>query len=629
MSNSSYPNRYVLAVLGVDRVAICNSLCSIIPKDSERYSDSFMDSFCVGSSAQGLRDLYCHEQGISLITHGMIVSSDYGVMTRDAEGVALPRVIRDFRSDLRLLPNAFSNGSYMAVCSDTENYVGYAYTCFLNSIPVYYCVIKSCLVVSTNMIALRRLAGAKVEGLDHGLHEYYMLGTILSEDTGIASIKTIPKGAWLKYGNGRVEIGYYYTMPSEQATLSFQENVDQFADLWSNTLRDIQKTNLRYGLGLTGGVDSRLILAGFRDKHTPLFFTGSHADHPDWLLANHITQRLGISNHVLEDYSQSDKLRGYASYCSRADNHLHLNHMYYMDKLRFRVQHNLAFELIGLTELLGGVYHYRDRRSFLDTLRMSGPIRRHQIGRDFESTAGLITLGLRNQVLSNDLGKDQACRNDFSDTMNRIVQLLTPQIGEVRDEESFLERFRHIHKMANLLTWSHLPNRRYLECFSPSMNVELTSFACQIPLEQRDNRKLLFAYLKRYHPEVAMFPLSGYIFTPSDPWILFKLLGPQIKVLNHLGFKVPLKQWYLRKSTFLDIDSMPEVYEFQKRICRSSPIIRDTGLVKVLEKYPLDKVRLSRCYNIALFELADSLDDDRMSDYLTDIMEQVIAGREE
>jgi hypothetical protein len=620
----NHSGRFILALMGESRLEMKQKVATTVPGMKLLHTDSDVDMYSSGSGLAHLKDELAEFQSLALMMHGVAFPREEYRTSDTQTPSALNGCLRSYSTRMKELPLAFANGSYVLIASDTSTRTGYAYTSFLNSIPLYYTVSRGCLAISTDLVFLAHLTDRTIDNLDAGLLEYYVLGTNLSTATGIDGVYSLPKGAWLSYHQGRLQTGFYHILPPEESGVGFDECVERFAGIWSGTMDTIQSTNVPYGLGLTGGIDSRLILAGMRDKKTPLLFTGSNTDHPDWLLAKYMTERLGLKNHVLEDYTNSDKLLGFAQYCSLSDNPLHVNHLYYMDKLMFRVKHGMAFELIGLTEFLGGVYHYRDRRSCLDTLRMSGPLRKHSYESDNGLTNRLILMSLRNQTHESDLGHIPDGDDLFQGIMTGISELLISQLGDVRDEESFLERFRHIHKMANLLTWSHLANRRYLECFSPSMNVELTDLACRIPLKHRENRKLLFAYLKKYHPELAIYPLSGYIFSPNAPWIVYKLLAPQIKAMNHLGIKVPYKQWYIRKGNFKDIDAMPEVYEFQRRVCRLSPIVVDSSLGEFLNQHPGDHTRLMRCFNIALLNLKLTKGEEYMADYLEGIMQEVI-----
>jgi len=177
--------------------------------------------------------------------------------------------------------------------------------------------------------------------------------------------------------------------------------------------------------------------------------------------------------------------------------------------------------------------------------------------------------------------------------------------------------------MANLLTWAVLPGRRYNEHLSPSMNIEMTDFACRIPLTHRDSRRLLLAYIQKYKPELAGFVISGYMFSANSPWFLYKLLAPHIKVLNHLGIRIPHFQWYLKKHDYKTISSDPRIYRLQREVCRNSDIIMNTEFARILETHRDDKVRLMRLYNIALLEKKMSMDEDELYGYLCDVIERV------
>lgn len=620
-----YPNRFILSVIGENRNSVTSRIEKAIPDMLIRNAGLWHQTYSVQNQNEFLHDIHVRSNNTDLIMHGHVVLEGTNPsLEQRSKLTILQEILEESHDDFSAIPNRINNGSYVGIVVDNNKRTAYVFGSFLNPIPVYYSEIENCLVVSTDLSILASLSDNHTIDSGEGILEYYALGTNLTTNTGIKGVHCLPKGAGLLYARGKIKSDFYHILPDEDDKCNFWDAVDEFSVLWDKTISAVQATGARYGLGLTGGIDSRVILAGMRDRKTPWLYTGSNSDHPDWLVAKYITERLGLRNHVLEDYRESDKLSGYAEYCCLPDNPLHANDCYYMDKLRFRIDHGLSFELMGLTEFLGGVYHYRDRRSLLDTIRMSTPVRKHRFDCQTGDIRLLITLSLRNKVFDSDIRDIFGNKDLMNDTFQSIVSMLTPQLGNVKDEESFLERFRHIHKMSNLLVWSALANRRYLESFSPSMNMELTDFACRIPLRHRDSRKILFAYLRKFHPELAMFPMTGYIFTPQDPWILFKMLSPQIKAMNHLGIKVPYKQWYIRKSNFKDIDSMPEVYEFQRRICQQSPMITETPFNEILNRHPNDHTRLMRCFNIALLTHKLRMNEQQFRDFLMTEMDHVI-----
>ncbi len=574
----------------------------------------------------GLPDKPVIEDNVELFLHGIVFPYNVTIDEfSDYPDLYLKRMINQYRTDLSRLPYAIRNGSYCGVAYDATNDIFYAFTSFLNSIPLYYAQIGSSLIVSSDFCLLAQLLDLELK-VSKGLIEYYILGTNLSENTAFDEIKTIPKGGYLKFKGNLINIDYYYIMPEEEKpTRKFDDYVDEFANIWEENVNALHSDKFVYGLGLTGGVDSRLIFSAFKNKSKPILFTGSHPNHPDYLIAKKMTSSFGLTNHYLEDYRFVDRLTGYAEFCSMPDNPLLANTFYTTQQMEFRKNHNISYELNGLSEFLGGVYHYLDRRNISSLMKFSKPVKRTPI--KINSLYQLIKLGLRNQTFDEDiyLFGEEFVKN-YPQFQMHIQELLVPQLGIFYDNETFLERFRHIHKMSNLLVWSVLSKRRINELLSPSMNIEMTNFACKIPLEIRDARRIELAYLKRYHPETAKFVLSGYIFSANAPWIIYKGLSNYIKSLNALGIKIPFLQWYIKHTSFTNLSSFPEVKEFQKKICLSTSIINDSKFNQLFLQYPNDSTRIMRLFNIAILQMRLAYGEDKLKNYLVEQIDIIRKG---
>jgi hypothetical protein len=572
----------------------------------------------------GLPKIPVQHSGVTLHFHGIIFPKQHSIdhLASHREAV-VKEIIDQNRTDLSKVPFSLANGSYAGFAVDHKNNKIIAFTSFLNCIPFYYAQHNGCIVLSTDLEMLAKTLGFKYE-LNDGILEYYANGTNLSDKTAFPSIKCIPKGGILEYYDGNIETSFYYKMPTEISKLSFNEHLEQFAELWGNTLKLVHSNIFKYGLGLTGGLDSRLILAALPDRSLPLLFTGSHPNHPDVLLAKQITEGLGLSNYVMEDYRKSNMLEGYAKFSAIADNPFHCNGLHIYDQMQFRINQGLVYEFSGLTEFLGGVYHYADRSRISNPLKMALPPTEKPLNLNPESKFKMISLGLRNHVLSRDLGQlSSKALSSFEITQLDSFDMLYDQIGHVQTEEAFLERFRHIHKMANLLTWAVLPGRRYNELLSPSMNIDMTDFACRVPLSHRDSRRLLLMYLSEFKPELAKFILSGYFLSANSPWFLYKPLSPYIKAVNHLGFKIPYFQWYIKKHNFQTLSADVRVYALQEAVCRESDIIMKTEFSNLLEKHKSDRNRLMRLYNIALFEKKMQMSEEDLFSYLCETLDRV------
>ena len=618
------PRKFIYVIFGQQAEVISQSLKVKMGDCEEILSSPLLVAFENQVYDTGLPATPVRHNDVTLHFHGIIFpqkhSLDHFAQNRR---VVIEEMISHHRKELCKIPYSIANGSFVGFAVDHASEKMYAFTSFLNSIPFYYAKVEKCLILCSDLEILAKSLNLRYE-LNDGVYEYYANGTNLSEMTAFPEIKCVPKGGVLEYSKGVSQVSYYYKMPTEESRYSFRDHVDQFAELWDTTLKSVHSTNFKYGLGFTGGLDSRLILAAMPDRNVPLLFTGSHPDHSDVLLAKHITKGIGLRNHVMEDYRESNKLEGYAKYSAVTDNPFNCNSLYFHDQMQFRVDQGLVYEFNGLTEFLGGVYHYSDRRSIGNAFKMALPPTEKRLSFDADTKLRMLSLGLRNNNLTQDLTQfSPIVLDSYTSSQIQSFDMLYDQIGHVQTEERYLERFRHIHKMANLLTWAVLPGRRYNEHLSPSMNIAMTDFACRVPLSHRDSRRLLLAYLSRYKPKLAKFVISGYFLSADSPWLLYKLLSPHIKVLNHLGYKIPKLQWYIKKHNYRTFSKDARVYAFQEAVCRDSDVIMKTAFRQVLENKSSDRNRLMRLYNIALFEKKMQMSEEDLFSYLCETLDRV------
>jgi len=610
-------NKFFISIYGKDRKNTLLKLDNYISQDTI-VTDTPMCTYYVNNIYYtGLPNKPINEDYVDLLLHGIIFPYN---MTLDQFSeqpeLYLKEMISKHRNDLSRLPYSIRNGSYCGVAYDETNDEFYAFTCFLNSIPLYYAIIDNCLIVGTDLILIAQLLGLELD-LSQGLIEYYILGTNLSNMTAFDQIKTIPKGGYLKYKDGSIFVDYYYIMPEEKPVKNFDECVEEFAYLWEENVNALHSEKFNYGLGLTGGIDSRLILSAMKNKRKPILFTGSHPNHPDYLIAKKITSSLGLNNHYLEDYRFVDRLNGYAEFCSMADNPLLANTIHTHQQMLFRKEKGLVYEFSGSINLYGGEHYYSDRRSYKDTILRSITLPNTKVDNSREGIQTVISELVRNMALYDDLSfiakKDVV---DFWANIENTYYYCLKQIGKPTSKEFILERLRHIYKSTNLLSWNSLAGRRYNEFISPEMNISLTNFASCIPLKYRDSRRILLAYLKKYHPETAKFVLSGYVFNANSPWFIYKGLSNYIKAFNAMGYKIPVLQWYIKRRSSTDFGNQPEILAFQKAICAKANIITETPLISIFQKYPNNPIRLMRLFNIALLQIRLEMGEDNLRDFL-------------
>jgi asparagine synthase (glutamine-hydrolysing) len=97
-----------------------------------------------------------------------------------------------------------------------------------------------------------------------GLGEHLACGAVLQNRTLFKGISLVPPGsAWTFHLNGTVDMSTYFSPRSweEQPVLTEQEYYARFKDVWTRRLPYYFGGSRPIALSLTGGVDSRMILA--------------------------------------------------------------------------------------------------------------------------------------------------------------------------------------------------------------------------------------------------------------------------------------------------------------------------------------------------------------------------------
>jgi hypothetical protein len=123
-------------------------------------------------------------------------------------------------------------------------------------------------------------------------------GFPLGEHTFFKEVKVLPGGHFLRFRRGRLQIQRYFKMRfTEKAELDERKIQEQFVETWQDVMRRQTSGDLRMGSLLSGGLDSRLILAGLvaQGKQAPTFTMG-HPGSPESSLAKQVAEAAECPN---------------------------------------------------------------------------------------------------------------------------------------------------------------------------------------------------------------------------------------------------------------------------------------------------------------------------------------------
>ncbi len=494
--------------------------------------------------------LYFDEGNVIISLHGLPFPKDINldVFLSDYKN-SLYQIFRRNRNELTKLPLEFDNGKFVGcVLMPTQNRL-LLFNSFLNHLPLYYFHNEDHLFFSTSLtllIGFKKHFGIKKNPA--GLAEYLIYGTNITDQTIVEDVYCLPKFSILEFNGHELKHENYYTFPQTDFSMQLDDCINEAKNQWDAALDRMISKRFNYGLGITGGVDSRFILANWPDKSNLKIFTGTHPGHIDYQNAKLLCKRIGLNDcHILEDYSTFSKdeiFNSFLDYLNYFDNPLNLNCVVTDLQQNWRIKNGIDIQLNGYGgETLGGEHYYTTRDTFSGIIKQILPFRFINLNTDLTAYTNYISLGLRNDIFE-DLGKHLNGSFDKIELIRNIVyDYVVKAINEDQYAENFLERFRAIYKYSNLLEYDFLGAYNFFNNLAPYFSLSFLDYISKIPLTMRHDRKLTFLIYKKFFPEYASVVLSGTTLKPNTPFSIYKLLKPIYKGLNHYNLRIPFSKF--------------------------------------------------------------------------------------
>jgi asparagine synthase (glutamine-hydrolysing) len=148
-------------------------------------------------------------------------------------------------------------------------------------------------IMATGMISPE----VDVEGLADLITYQYILG----KRTLFKDILILPPASVLTYKEGRLSIKQYWCLDHVEPYGKYDKRrLDRLAEVFKTAVRRSLRLDLTCAVGLTGGLDSRCILAAAANQQLPFVtHTGGQPDSTDVVLANEIADR-AEAPHIFE-----------------------------------------------------------------------------------------------------------------------------------------------------------------------------------------------------------------------------------------------------------------------------------------------------------------------------------------
>ncbi len=159
-----------------------------------------------------------------------------------------------------------ANGTFAALVHQRDRNQVRVLTDRLGTRPVYVASLDDGVVLSTQLQAVAAHPDVDVRFDEDALREYLATNRVLGLDTPIRGIRELPPGSitTVDLATGELDSERYWRLSYDPVERPHAEVVSEFTETIGRILDERRRDPRRYGLLLSGGSDSRLVLAGLR-----------------------------------------------------------------------------------------------------------------------------------------------------------------------------------------------------------------------------------------------------------------------------------------------------------------------------------------------------------------------------
>jgi asparagine synthase (glutamine-hydrolysing) len=200
----------------------------------------------------------------------------------------------DFASHLRGSFNAFILDKQRKTLTIVNDRFGFR--------PLYYHTCGNELVFSSEVKAILKYKKIKKVVNPAGLADFFHFGFLTGDKTFFNGIEMFPPSVTVTFDGLNLKMKKYWNLVFIENGQNQSE--DDYVDQLANVIKDCVKSNVegefRFGLPLSGGLDSRTIGACIpREKYPIITYTWGMPNSAEVQIAKNITEKLGLEHHSI------------------------------------------------------------------------------------------------------------------------------------------------------------------------------------------------------------------------------------------------------------------------------------------------------------------------------------------
>jgi len=371
-----------------------------------------------------------------------------------------------------------------------------------------------------------------------GFADLLNYGYIFGERTLFENVKTLPPAGILIFENGKSNVERYWKADEiEPHGVYNEQRLDDVQDAFQTAIKRGFRTDVETALDLTGGLDSRTLLAGAASLDLPyITHTGGQPDSTDVVLAQNVSDAVDVQ-HCFEPIGPEKVSEWLIPMVLHLGGMVATLHGHPCQHFERPMPFDVAIQGSG-TSFIRGFWRVTEDNSDVDDPET---VRRHLQSVLQSSLASRISI----ETLWQDKHRDLAAsvKND------RIPELLR----QFKAGSRLVDAVTYIHlteQCRKFLNKAILIIRNVREVYFPLLDHELLVTLAKIPPSVRlakEGRRIELDLMRRLCPKLLDIPYEKTLIRPSataaEEWVIHKLRG----VNRRLTRWAKLPDWTPRK----------------------------------------------------------------------------------
>jgi len=386
-----------------------------------------------------------------------------------------------------------------------------------SSRPLFYCLTdKGTLLFGTQLSAILQSSEVPRKLNMRSIFEFFTFQKVLGTKTFYKDVNILPPATVLRYREGNISLTPYWEMKYKEEKHPEEYYVDKLAEAIKKAVMRRTQGNYRFGLLLSGGLDSRTVLAASNKKM--VCFTVGDFENREVKIARRIAEAKGCEHIFLKR-----DLDHYANLVDKAVeigngmySFVHAHNIGFLDEIRKEC--DVLLHGYGLDFTFQGLYLPVKKLSFgRKNILIPYPLKLS--GKDITE---IILRELKGSLFAKNPG--QLFVKSYSETFNKsLIQSIGNILWETKTPNSFnkWDYFVFSHLLAKHFTYLYLISiKGYMDERTIIFDNDLFDVYLRMPPELRFNGTIYRRVLKKINPRIAAIPNANTGLPSTTPVLL-------------------------------------------------------------------------------------------------------------